>query len=90
MICEHPTKFETLKILMPIFYVHNWILWIPFERFGVCGWRIVYYMHEGKWKLVIDENHDAMLKKCIKVQSVSRMGKCAQNKMEMFSWRGWI
>jgi len=47
-------------------------------------------MHEGKWKLVIDENHDAMLKKCIKVQSVSRMGKCAQNKMEMFSSRGWI
>jgi hypothetical protein len=31
-----------------------------------------------------------MFKKCIKVQSVSRMGKCAQNKMEMFSWRGWI
>jgi len=41
-------------------------------------------MHEGKWKLVIDENHDAMFKKCIKVQSVSRMGKCAQNKMELF------
>jgi len=41
-------------------------------------------MHQGKWELVIDENHDAMFKKCIKIQSVSRMGKCAQNKMEMF------
>jgi hypothetical protein len=60
MICEHPSQFEGLKTLTPIFYVHKLILWISFERFEVHGWRIVYYMHEGKWELVIDENHDAM------------------------------
>jgi len=84
MIWEHLSQFEGLKTLPPIFYVHQLILWISFERFGVHGWRIFYYMHEGKWELVIDENHDAMFFKCIKVQSVGRMGKWAQNKMEMF------
>jgi hypothetical protein len=48
------------------------------------GEEIFIICMKGKWELVIDENHDAMLKKCIKVQSVGRMGKRVQNKMEMF------
>ncbi len=48
------------------------------------GEEIFIICMKGKWELVIDENYDAMLKKCIKVQSVGRMGKRVQNKMEMF------